>query len=131
MAVMTIDHKLQVLQSYTNNLDLLHKAIDRATKSEVKDFTADTALVQKQLEEVLGPNTTGARSPGEQVSNMQESLASQGRSASGTDLAAAAMAQVVLQMLETQRDGAAKEGGRIGIAALLDHVVAQYRLPVT
>src|SRR5262249_14850638 len=64
-----------------------------------------------------------------QVGNMQDAAASQGRNSSGTDLAAAAMAQVVLQMLETQKDIAAKESGRIDIYALLDAVREQYRLP--
>src|SRR6059058_2246719 len=52
MAVMTIDHKLEVLQSFTNDPVLLRKAIDRATRSENTDFSSDTAMVQKQLEQM-------------------------------------------------------------------------------
>jgi VWFA-related protein len=130
MSVMTIDHKLEVLQPYTNNLELLRKAVDRATRSEVKDYSADTAMVQKQLQEMLGPNS-GALSEQAQVDNAQQAAttAAQGRAPSGADLAGAAMARIVLEMLETQQASAAAEGGRINIYALLDAVREQYRLP--
>src|SRR6266498_126610 len=71
MAVMTIDHKLQVLQPYTNDLALLRKAIDRATKSEVKDYSSDTAIVEKQLQGMLGPNSSGALTQQAQIDNSQ------------------------------------------------------------
>src|SRR5262249_51169040 len=128
VAVMAIDHKLQVLQPYTNDLSLLHKAIDRATKSEVKDFSADTAMVEKQLQEMLGPNSSGALTQQAQLDNAQQAAttAAQGRSASGADLAGVAMARIILDMLETQQASAAAESGRINIYALLDAVREQY-----
>src|SRR5215467_9628796 len=131
MSVMTIDHKLEVLQPYTNDLTLLRKAVDRATRSEVKDYSADTAVVQRQLQEMLGPNSSGALSEQAQVDNAQQAAttAAQGRAPSGADLAGVAMAQIVLEMLETQQASAAAEGGRINIYALLDAVREQYRLP--
>src|SRR5437762_5307217 len=44
MAVMTIDHKLEVLQPFTNDPALLRKAMDRATGSQNTDFSKDTEL---------------------------------------------------------------------------------------
>src|SRR5215469_10923584 len=128
-SVMTIDHKLEVVQPYTNDVAVLRKAIDRVSRSEVKDYSADTAAVQKQLQEMLGPNTSGALTQRQQLDNEQATVAAQGRSADASDLARVAMAEMVLQMLETQQTSAAAEGGRINIYALLDAVREQYRLP--
>jgi VWFA-related protein len=128
-SVMTIDHKLEVVQPYTNDVALLRKAIDHVSRSEVKDYSADTAAVQKQLQEMLGPNTSGALTQRQQLDNEQATLAAQGRSADSSDLARVAMAEMVLEMLQTQQSSAATEGGRINIYALLDAVREQYRLP--
>src|SRR6266700_7307762 len=70
MAVMTIDHKLEVLQPFTNDPALLRKAIDRATRSENTDFSKDTELVRTQLQQMLGPNTSGAQTTQGQIDNM-------------------------------------------------------------
>jgi len=129
LAVMTIDHKLEVLQAFTNDRDLLRKAIDRATRSENTDFSADTAQVRKQLEQMLGPNTSGAQSAQGQIDNANATLAAQGRSVDGAAMANVAMAQMILQMLETEQSNAMVEGGRTNIFALLDAVKEQYRLP--
>ncbi len=129
MAVMTIDHKLEVLQPFTNDPALLRKAIDRATRSENTDFSSDTAMVQKQLEQMVGPDTNGAQSIQGQVSNQNAALAAQGRSVDAAALANMAMAQMVLQMLQSEQTNAVKDAGRVNIFALLDAVKEQYRLP--
>jgi VWFA-related protein len=129
MAVMTIDHKLEVLQAYTNDLGLLRKAIDSATRSEVKDHSADTTVVQKQLQDMLAANPPSSQNLEEQVSNEKASLNTRGAAAPGASLANIAMAEIVLQMLQTQQASAATESGRIDIYALLDAVREQYRLP--
>src|SRR5438552_3774381 len=129
MAVMTIDHKLEVLQSFTNDPALLRKAIDHATRSENTDFSSDTAMVQKQLEQMVGPDTNGAQSIQGQVSNQNAALAAQGRSVDTAALANMAMAQMVLQMLQSEQTNAVKDAGRVNIFALLDAVKEQYRLP--
>ena len=131
MAVMTISRKLEVLQSFTNDPALLRKAIDRATKSENSDFSADTAMVQKQLEQMVGPDTSGAQSIQGQISNENATIAAQaqGRAPDGASMANMAMAQMVLQMLVSEQGNAAKDAGRVNIYALLDVVKEQYRLP--
>ncbi len=100
MAVMTIDHKLEVLQPFTN----------------------DPALM-------VGPDTNGAQSIQGQVSNQNAALAAQGRSVDTAALANMAMAQMVLQMLQSEQTNAVKDAGRVNIFALLDAVKEQYRLP--
>src|SRR5437867_5627784 len=130
MAVMTIDRKLEVLQSFTNDPVLLRKAIDRATRSENTDFSSDTAMVQKQLEQMVGPDTNGAQSIQGQIDNQNATIVAQaqGRAPDAAEMANIAMAQMVLQMLESQQSSGLKEAGRVNIYALLDAVKEQYRL---
>src|SRR5437773_4301066 len=104
MAVMTIDRKLEVLQSFTNDPALLRKAIDRATRSENTDFSSDTAMVQKQLEQMVGPDTSGVQSIQGQIDNQNAPNApqAQGRAPDAAGLVNMAMAQMVLQMLRSE-----------------------------
>ena len=131
MAIMTIDRKLEVLQSFTNDPALLRKAIDRATRSENTDFSSDTAMVQKQLEQMVGPDASGAQSIQGQIDNQNAPNApqAQGRAPDVAGLVNMAMAQMVLQMLESQQSSGVKEAGRVNIYALLDAVKEEYRLP--
>ena len=117
MAVMFIDHKLEVLQRFTNDPDLLRKAIERATRSQNIDFSKDTEVVRKQLEQMLGPSM-GAQSTEEQIDNMRRS-----------NPAAEAMALMLLQVIRTEQSNDMTESGRTAIYALLDAVREQYRLP--
>lgn len=120
VAVMAIDHKLEVLQPFTNDPDLLRKAIDRATHSGTTDFSKDTETVQKQLEQIVGPNTTGAQSTQGQIDNM---------ATTAHNPAAQEMAQMLLQMIQTEQSYAVGQSGRSSIYGLLDAVKEQYRLP--
>src|SRR5260370_6320614 len=130
MAVMTIDRKLEVIQSFTNDPALLRKAIDRANRSENTDFSADTAMVQKQLEQMVGPNTNGAQSIEGQIRDQSTTTAAaQERAPDAAGMANMMMAQMVLQMLVTEQSNAGKDTGRVNIYALLDAVKEQYRLP--
>src|SRR5947209_4271309 len=99
MAVTAIDHKLEIIQAFTNDRNLLKKAIDRATHGENTDFSQDTATVQRQLEQMLGPNTNGAQSAQEQIDQTNSTVAAAGRSVDAAALANIVMAQMVLQMI--------------------------------
>ena len=130
MAVMTIDHKLEVIQSFTNDRNLLRQGIERATRSQNTDFSSDTEQVRRQLQNMLGQNTTAAQSEQQQVNNLGATDSTPNHAPSDTAaLANRAMAQMVLQMLETEESNAMAEGGRTNIYALLDAVKEQYRLP--
>jgi VWFA-related protein len=128
IAVMTIDHKLEVLQAFTNDRNLLRQGIERANRSQNTDFSSDTEVVRKQLEQMLGsPN--GGHTAQQQIDDTNTALQNQGRAIDTTAMANIAMAQMVLQMLETEQSNAMVEGGRTNIYALLDAVKEQYRLP--
>ena len=129
MAVMTIDFKIEVIQAFTNDLALIRKGIDRATRSENADFSKDTEAVQRELEQMLGPNTTGAQTTQEQISGMTPTSAGNGRPSNPGAFATAAMAQMLLNMIRTEQSYSMAERGRTTIYSLLDGVKEQYRLP--
>src|SRR5215472_9698339 len=131
MAVLTIDHKLEVLQPFTNDPTLLKKAIQRATGSQNTDFSKDTEIARAQLKDMLGPNTNGEQSAQGQVDTLAASAtaAAQAHNPDGAAFANVAMAQMLLQMIETEQATAGMESGRAEIWSLLDAVKEQYRLP--
>ncbi len=112
-AVMAIDHQLEVLQPYTNDSDLLRKAIERVTKLQETDFGAYTERVRQELQKAVAsdPQSTS------------------GQSADPNAKAKFAMAQMLLQALNTEQSNAMTEAGRVEIFALLDAVKQQYLLP--
>ena len=114
MAVMTIDHQLEVLQPYTNNRDLVREAIERATKLQVTDFAADTERVRQEL----------AR-----TANANPAPAAPGQPADSDAQAKTVMNQMLLETLNTEQSNAMTVPGRLEIFALLDAVKEQYRLP--
>jgi VWFA-related protein len=88
-------------------------------------------MVQKQLEQMLGPDSNGAQSVQGQIDNQNSTLTAQaqGRAPDAAGMANMAMAQMVLQMLVSEQSNAGKDTGRVNIFALLDAVKEQYRLP--
>ena len=130
VAIMTIDHKIEVIQPFTNDPALIKKGVDRATGSESADFSADTARVQKELEQMLGPNS--GQTPEQQIASAQaanSAMPAPGQTMNGASMATVAMAQMVLTMLQSQQSNSMREDGRVSIYALLDAVKEQYRLP--
>jgi len=132
LAVTVIDHRLQAIQSFTNNRDLVRKAIDRATGNGTSSFESDTLKVRSDLEQILGPNSSGAQSLQDRASNMADgSQASSGPGAapSGSMMADRLMAQMMLETLRSDQMMETTDGGRATIFALLSLVKEQYRLP--
>jgi VWFA-related protein len=128
ISVMAIDHTLEAIQPFTNDRDLLKKAIERATAG-VTNFASDTARVQEQLQTLLGPNQTG-QGLGDQVAQSGPAAASGPGAASGAAAGATqAMAQMMLQMLQSKQQDEGSDQGRLKIAALLQMVREQYTLP--
>jgi VWFA-related protein len=126
MSVTTIDHKLEVLQPYTNDPELLRKAIDRVTKLQVTDFAADTEHVRQELERAVGSDAQSAPAP---TNPPSAQVAAPNQSADPDARAKAVMAQMLLQALNTEQSNAMTVPGRVEIFALLDAVKEQYRLP--
>ncbi len=131
ISVLTIDHRLQAIQTFTNNRDLLKKAIERAT-SGANDYTSDTLQVRAQLQTMIGAFQGGDTSQDAQVANMNNGASASGgagASPSGGAAANQAMAQMMLQIVNTETEDTATDYGRQVIFALLDAVKEQYRLP--
>ena len=131
ISVLTIDHRLQAIQTFTNNRDVLKKAIERATAG-ANDYTSDTLQVRSQLQTMLGAFQGGDTSQDAQVANMNNGATAAGGAGaapSGGGAANQAMAQMMLQIVNTETEDTATDYGRQVIFALLDAVKEQYRLP--
>jgi len=118
MAIMVIDFKLEVLQAFTNDTTLLRQAIDRATRSDVTDFSKDTELVRTQLEHRFGP--------GESYWPPEFARPAPGP---GRGTALKIMDDMLLKIIRKEQSYAIMQAGRTTIYALLDAVKEQYRLP--
>jgi VWFA-related protein len=134
MAVMVIDHQLEAIQKFTNDRELLKKAVLRATGGDNTNFIGDTERVQAELQQILGPNP-GGQSLQQQVNTAQDNAngSANGASTNANSMmssqANALMAQMMLQMLQGQQGMAEIDWGRSSIYALLNAVKEQYRLP--
>lgn len=130
ISVMAIDQSLEAIQPFTNDRDLLKKAIERATGGAM-NFASDTARVTEQLQEMLGPNLSGQGLADQVGSQSTGGTAQTGpaSAANGPATANALMAQMMLRMLQSKRVDEATDQGRGKIAALLNLVKQQYILP--
>lgn len=129
ISVMAIDHKLQALQPFTNDRQLLRKAIARATAS-VNDYTSDTIQVRKDLEQMLGPNQGGDPSVTGRANQLTNAAASAtGPGAANASGAQAAMAQLMVTILKNAQSDESQDWSRASVFPLLDLVKEQYRLP--
>jgi VWFA-related protein len=130
ISVMAIDHSLEAIQPFTNDRDLLKKAIQRATGGST-NFASDTASVREQLQQMLGPNQSG-QGLEDQVNSMSaggSGSSGPAAAANGPAAANAAMAAMMLHMLQSKELDESTDQGRAKIAALLQVVRQQYRLP--
>jgi VWFA-related protein len=129
IAVMAIDHKLQAIQPFTNDRELLRKGIARATAS-VNDYTSDTIQVRKDLEQILGPAQGGDTSLTGQANTLSAAASSAtGPGAANNSGAQAAMAQLMVTILKNAQSDESQDWSRASVFPLLDLVKEQYRLP--
>jgi len=129
VSVMAIDHRLQAIQPFTNDRQLLRKAIARATAS-VNDYTSDTIQVRKDLEQMLGPMQGGDPSATGRANALSVGAASaSGPGAANSSGATAAMAQLMLTILVSAQADESTDWSRASVFPLLDLVKEQYRLP--
>jgi VWFA-related protein len=132
MAIFTMAHKLYAIQQFTNDRDLLRKAIERATSAQETDFSSDSQHIETQLQTMIGAGPAGNQTTSEQIANMPTGATSStgtGATPNGAAIANQAMAQVMLGILEADRQMATVQTGRAQIFGLLDLVQDQYRLP--
>jgi VWFA-related protein len=130
MSVLSIGHNLQAIQPFTNDRELLKKAIIRATGG-ANSFADDSAAIVSHLQQMVGPMQGGGNSLTDQVNSMSTGGGGTGAEAApnGSQAADQAMAQMMLQMLTAGQEDASTDWGRNAIFALLNAVKEQYVLP--
>ena len=128
MGVLVLGDSLQALQGFTNDIDLLRKAVERATSGAYTEFISDSARIEQEMQQQLGPATAG-ESVGEQVQALSDATGGSGGKGPSGDPAGAAMAQMMLNMLQLARTSELAQTGRSAIWGLMDVVSQQYRLP--
>lgn len=128
MGVLVLGDSLEALQPFTNDIGLLRKAVERATGGAYQEFISDSARIEQEMQQQLGPATAG-ESVGEQVQAMSDATGGSGGKGPSGDPAGAAMAQMMLNMLQLSRTSELAQTGRSAIWGLIDAVSQQYRLP--
>jgi VWFA-related protein len=129
ISVMAIDHRLQAIQPFTNDRELIRKGINRATAS-VNDYTSDTLQVRHNLEQMLGPVQGGDTSDAGRVNSMSNgAAASSGPNAAPTNAGGVAMAKLMLTILQNAQADETTDWSRGAVFPLLDLVKEQYVLP--
>lgn len=128
VGVFILDQTLKAVQQFTNDKELLRKAIDKATTASYADFSANSDLLRDQIQELVGPNQTGSQSLETQINNI-----SVGGSATSGPSGPAAFtqlsAEIMLHMLTFGERAEASQSGRATIYALLAAVQGQTQLP--
>jgi VWFA-related protein len=128
MGVLVLGDSLQALQPFTNDIGLLRKAVERATGGAYAEFISDSARIEQEMKQQLGPATAG-ESTGEQVQAGSDATGGSGGRGPSGDPGGAAMAQMMLNMLQLARTSELAQTGRSAIWGLMNVVSQQYRLP--
>lgn len=116
--VFTIDQRLSVLQQYTSDKELVKTAVSKATSSSYSMYTSESDKIANELKAVTLQNQASF------TPSSGQAAASEGGAA-----AAAAMAQMTLNMLQFSQAMERTQQGRTSIFALLSLIKEQYRLP--
>jgi VWFA-related protein len=128
MGVLVLGDSLQALQPFTNDIGLLRKAVEHATGGAYAEFISDSARIEQEMKQQLGPATAG-ESVGEQVQAGSDATGGSGGRGPSGDPGGAAMAQMMLNMLQLARTSELAQTGRSAIWGLMNVVSQQYRLP--
>lgn len=120
-SVWVIDQRLSAVQQFTNDRDLLRKAIERATSGAYTEYAAQSATIKRQLEVQIGqPTGANGQSTTEQISNIPSQ---------GYDPSQRMMAQIMYRILSFDQQAISTEAGRSSIFALLGLAKEQIALP--
>lgn len=128
MSVFVLGDSLQGIQAFTNDRELLRKAVTRATSGAYTEFISDSAQIEAQMQQQLGPATAG-ESVGEQTQALSDGTGGSGGKGPTGDPAGAAMAQMMLNTLMLARTSELAQTGRSAIWGLMDAISQQYKLP--
>jgi VWFA-related protein len=129
ISVMYIDFKLQAIQAFTNDRELLKRAIEIAT-TPVNNHVADNNRVRQQLATLLGrPESNGDASAAGTTSPVSDVPTPSNASPNGSAMAAAAMQEMMYNILQSAQSDVQTQWSRGSVYPLLDLVKEQYRLP--
>lgn len=129
ISVMFIDFKLEAIQAFTNDRDLLKRAIDVAT-TPMNNHVTDNNRVRQQIAALVGsPEASGDASVGAPTSPVGSVPTPANASPNGSAEAAAAMQEMMYNILQSAQSDVQTEWSRTSVYALLDLVKEQYRLP--
>ncbi len=132
--VFLLDTKLNAVQGFTSQRDLLRNAIEKATSGSNSLIASESGNLRAAAEEIIGPNQAGKQSLEQRVLQMGGSdvngnpVAPDGRT-NGFAEADYAMAQMLVQMIDFSERSEMVSTGRSSIAALLAAVRAESHLP--
>ncbi len=131
LAVFSIEHRLNILQPFTNDANLLREAVDRAAGAASVDFSRQTAVIRGQL-----LNTFGVPDDPRILQDKINEILEAGDPAVGPgitpDVGAFTrpkLAALQIQMLEFERHLSAQQEGHASLDGLMTLVRDQYRLP--
>lgn len=118
VAVFKIDLRLTILQQFTNNRELLRKAVELATTGTFNQFEVQSDAIQKKLERLSSAQTAA-----------DASAAAGNTSALGSSAAEAQMAEMQLTMLRYSETMTREQQGRSTIFSLMSLAKEQRQLP--
>lgn len=128
-SVMFIDSQLQAIQAFTNDRDLLKKAIEIATVPTT-NHVGDNMRVRQQLAMLLGkPEAAGDASVSGTTSPVGSVPTPANASPNGSAMAAAAMQEMMYDIMQSAARDVQTEWSRGSVYPLLDLVKEQHRLP--
>jgi VWFA-related protein len=129
VSVMYIDFKLQAIQTFTNDRDLLKHAIEIATMQS-NNHVADNNRVRQQVAVLLGrPEAAGDASVGGTTTPVGSVATPSNASPNGSAMAAAAMQEMMYDIMQSAQSDVQTQWSRGTVYPLLDLVKEQYRLP--
>ncbi|HEY8622799.1 MAG TPA: VWA domain-containing protein, partial [Casimicrobiaceae bacterium] len=120
-SVWVIDQRLSAVQQFTNDRELLRKAIEHATSGAYTEYASQSAAIKKNLENQIGQP---ANASGQSLSDQVNNIASQ-----GYDPSQRMMAQIMYRILSFDEQAITMQAGRSSIFALLGLAREQAPLP--
>lgn len=122
VAVFIIDHRLHVLQQFTNQVDLLRKAVDQATSGAYTQFASQSQAIERELAETAGLQEAAEAG----VSGFGRGSSPTG--GEGFGFAEARMAEMTLNILRYSESLQREQQGISSLYSLLSLIREQRRL---
>ncbi|HCC55866.1 MAG TPA: hypothetical protein DEQ47_01125, partial [Solibacterales bacterium] len=123
-SVFSIDRRLSALQPFTNDRDLIRKAVQHATSGAYTEFVAESQQIRTRLEQQLGAYTGNSLE-----GKLQDMASASGPHGEPLNAVAALQARMMLNMMDVDEKAANDDAGRSTIYALLSLVRGQTVLP--